>query len=345
MPIRVKGWAFQSSDNPVLSEIEYDLPSNETELDAHEVLVEVISCSLCHSDLHMAQNDWNISTYPIVTGHEVIGKVVAKGTKVSHLEINETVGIGWQSGSCTACNYCIRGEEPRCNASQATIIAPHKGGLASHVVCQDRFAFSLKQFPQDGNLPLLSPLLCAGATVWTPISKHLKPGMRVGVIGMGGLGSVALQFCRSLGHETILLTRGTSKRADALALGAAGIVDMTSESDIAKYKNSIDLILNTATVELNWDRYFGLLAKGGVFVLLGIPGQSPLVISPMSFVFQTLTLEGSLIAGSVPMTEMLNFARVNKIVPMVDVMPMSRVNEAFDKLRAGNVRYRIVLKR
>ncbi|KAL0246476.1 hypothetical protein GEMRC1_007688 [Eukaryota sp. GEM-RC1] len=338
MTINVSGWAAFEPKGP-LKKYNYELPSTPEELGPFGVLLEVLSCSLCHSDLHMIDNDWDITKYPIVPGHEIVGKIVCKGAKVA-LNVHDVVGVGWLASSCGSCDACTLGMEPQCPKAHPTILNPHFGGISSHVFVEEKFAYNLN-FEDPTRV---APLLCAGATVWTPLSMHLTPGLNVGVIGLGGLGASAIQLADSLGHSVFCLTRGSAKKKDALLLGADDAIDMTSDNEVVGIVNSLDLILNTSSAPLDYDKYMSCLAPGGKFILLGLPGEeSKITIDSRSMVFKSTSISGSLIAGSRHMKELLRFAAINHIEPMVEMMQFSQINEALSRLKEGNVRYRIVL--
>ncbi|KAL0214422.1 hypothetical protein P9112_006606 [Eukaryota sp. TZLM1-RC] len=339
MPVSVKCFAAFEEKGKLQPHI-ISLPSTQQELPCCHVLLEVISCSLCHSDVHLVDNDWGISKYPLVPGHEIVGKVIEIGHG-STVQKGDICGVGWLSNSCGSCQFCRIGEEQLCSQAQPTILPPSYGGLAEKVVAHERLCYNLNNF--GSNVGDVAPLLCAGATVWSPLSKHLRPGLRVGVIGLGGLGSVAIQLAKHLGHKVTLLTRSMSKKEEAWKLGASTVIDMTDETSYSPAQGSLDLMLNTASASLDWERYLSMLSIGGTVVLLGLPADSTIVLNGMNVVTKSLTLTGSTIAGTSKMTELLHFAKINAVMPPVEIVHMNNASEALERLRSG-VKHRLLLK-
>jgi len=304
-----------------------------------DVEVAVEYCGICHSDIHLIDNDWHISTYPLVPGHEIAGTVSRKGELVTHLREGDRVGIGWQCGSCMACEWCERGEEPACDHHVATCVG-RPGGYADYVVVDSRFAFVL---PEGLSSEAAAPLMCGGITVYTPLSRFARPAHKVGVIGIGGLGHLALQFARSMGCEVTAFSTSSSKEAEAKRLGAHEFVLSTDEKALKARTNYFDLILSTVTVDLKWPMWLNLVKKHGRFQLLGAsPGNVSVPV--MQLVGGQKTIGGTIIGNRATIREMLAFAARHGVRAQAEVMPIDRVNEAIARVRTNEARYRMVLK-
>ncbi|MGE3955005.1 MAG: NAD(P)-dependent alcohol dehydrogenase [Parachlamydiales bacterium] len=303
-------------------------------LGPHEVEVEVSHCGLCHSDLHLIDNDWGFSRYPLVPGHEVAGRVAQVGAQVKEVKVGERVGIGWQCASCLHCEWCRRGEENLCKKSQPTALG-HYGGFANRVRAHERFAIPI---PEGLPSEAAGPLLCGGITVYSPMHLgEVTPNQHVAILGVGGLGHMAIQFYHAFGCEVTALSSSRGKEEEAKRLGADHFV-VASEAKGAQF----DLILFTASVGVDFDHYLSLLRPKGKFCVLGAPEQ--IVIRPMSLIGEAKQMFGSPIGGPLRIREMLAFAARHEILPQIERFPMSRVNEAIGRLRENKVRYRAVLE-
>jgi len=317
-----------------LEPFEYTLgPLNDDQVD-----IEVQYCGICHSDLSMLKNEWGMSTYPFVPGHEVVGKISAKGSHVPLLEIGQTVGLGWYSGSCLACRNCLSGDHNLCQTGESTIINRH-GGFATQVRCQWIWAT-----PLPGSLDPVSagPLFCAGITVFNPLVQHdLKPTARAGVVGIGGLGHLALQFLRKWGCEVIAFSSNPNKRDEALSFGAHQVVDSRTAAD--QLRGALDLIVVTANVPLDWEAYLALLAPKGALHFVGAVPK-PVSVSAFSLISGQKSVSGSPLGSPATTRSMIEFCTRHQIAPTIERFPMSKANEAFEHLEAGKARYRIVLE-
>ncbi len=319
-----------------LERVELERPS---ELGPFDVEIAVEFCGICHSDIHLIDNDWRVSTYPLVPGHEIVGTVERKGALVSHLKVGDRVGVGWQCSSCMCCEWCQRGEEPACDKHGATCVG-RPGGYAEYVVADSRFAFPIPaQLPSDA----VAPLLCGGITVYTPLARFARPAQRVGVIGIGGLGHLALQFARAMGCEVTAFSTSPSKEAEAKRLGAHDFVLSTDDKAMKARANYFDLILSTVTVDLNWPLWLSLVRKHGRLQLVGAsPGN--ISVPVMQLVGGQKTISGTIIGGRAGIREMLEFAARHGVRAQVEVLPLERVNEAIARVRSNEARYRMVLK-
>ncbi|MFA6093744.1 MAG: NAD(P)-dependent alcohol dehydrogenase [Elusimicrobiota bacterium] len=301
-----------------------------------EVEVEVSCCGLCHSDIHLIDDDWKISAYPLIPGHEVVGTVRAMGKRVRGLKVGERVGIGWQCGSCGTCEFCRRGAENFCSASRATCVG-RSGGFAQALRVDARFAFPI---PKKLASEHAAPLLCGGLTVYSPLVRHaVGRGTRCAVLGMGGLGHLAVQFASKLGAHTTVFSSSPDKEAEARGLGAAEF-----RSDGKPPRGAYDFILSTVSADLDFRPFLAALRPEGSLCFVGA-SPSPLKLQVFDLIHGAKNVCGSPIGGRKDMRRMLDFAARRGVRPIVEVLPMDQVNEAVLKVRANKARYRMVLRR
>lgn len=325
--------AYQAGEK--LKPFEYD----PGPLDTNEVEIDIDYCGICHSDLSMINNAWGISTYPLVPGHEVIGVISKVGKKVDTLSIGQKVGLGWHCGYCNSCQQCINGDQNLCETAQPTI-AGHYGGFADSVRAH---AESVVPIPENMDLISAGPLLCGGITVFNPLVQfNISPTSRIGIIGMGGLGHMALMFLKAWGCEATVFTSSPTKKKMALNLGATDIIDSTNSKALESIDKKFDLILSTVNVSLNWDQYINLLNPRGRLHILGALLE-PLPISAFSLIMAQRQISGSPVGSPGNIHTMLDFANRHHIEPMINTFPMHKVNEALEHLHNGKARYRIVL--
>lgn len=319
-----------------LKRIEYD-PGM---LGADQVEIAVIACGLCHSDLSMINNEWGDSEYPLVPGHEVVGTIAQLGANVKHLKIGDTVGLGWFSGSCMICRQCLSGNHNLCAHGEQTIVGRH-GGFADKVRCDAIWATPL---PAGLDIKKVGPLFCAGVTVFSPLVQFgVRPTQRVGVIGIGGLGHLALQFLSKWGCEVTAFTSTESKRDDAMHLGAHHVVHSRNAAQLKKIAGSLDFIISTVAVELDWDAYLDALAPKGRLHIVGAV-QVPIEVPVFALIGGQHSLSGSPTGAPAILRTMLDFCVRHRIEPVTETFPMSRVNEAIAHLDAGKARYRVVVE-
>ncbi|CEK11578.1 NADPH-dependent aldehyde reductase Ahr [Legionella hackeliae] len=309
------------------------------EISPEQVDIKVESCGICHSDLSMINNEWGFSRYPFVPGHEVVGTVMAKGEYVNTLKIGQRVGLGWFSGSCMYCHSCLRGDHNLCSTAEQTIVGRH-GGFANIVRCNALWAMAL---PDELNAKNAGPLLCGGITVFNPIVQFdIRPTQRVGVIGIGGLGHMALQFLNKWGCEVTAFSSSASKEAEAKQMGAHYVVNTNDNKALQKLTGRFDLILNTANANLDWPTYANALAPRGRLHTVGaVP--DPIAVPPFSLIFGQRSLSGSPLGSPATIQDMLEFCVRHNIQPLTEHFAMKDVNKALEHLRAGKARYRIVL--
>jgi uncharacterized zinc-type alcohol dehydrogenase-like protein len=305
-----------------------------------QVEIAVESCGICHSDLSMLDNEWGISNYPFVPGHEVVGKVVELGPHTKRLKVGDRVGLGWNSGSCGACAQCLSGNQNLCLSAEATIVGRH-GGFATRVRAHWTW---LNPLPEMLNASKAGPLFCGGITVFNPIIQcGVQPTDRVGVIGIGGLGHLALRFLRAWGCEVVAFTSSEAKREEALQLGAHRTLNSRDKGDLKNAANSFDFILNTTNVALDWNTYIAALKPKGRLHTVGAVLQ-PLDLAAFPMISGQKSVSGSPIGSPATVDTMLEFCARHSIAPTTESFPMSRANEALDHLRSGKARYRIVLE-
>lgn len=309
------------------------------ELTPNEVEIDVLHCGICHSDLSMVDNEWGISQYPLVAGHEVIGTVAATGSNVRNLEKGLTVGLGWHSGYCGDCYSCKTGDQNLCMSAQPTIVA-HHGGFADKVRAD---ASSVIPIPEGIDLESAGPMLCGGITVFNPMVQfEVKSTDKVAVIGIGGLGHIALQFLNAWGCEVTAFTSSESKRQEALNLGAHKTLNSRAQGEIEAAANSFDFIISTVNVKLDWNLYVNTLKPKGRLHFVGATLE-PLDLGVFPLLMGQRSISGSPVGSPATMEKMLEFAHLHQIKPQVEKYPMSKINEAIDHLKSGKARYRIVL--
>lgn len=319
-----------------LQPFSYELP----EIGPEEVDIKVSYCGICHSDLSMIHNEWGMSSYPLVPGHEIVGEVIAKGKAAKNVQVGDKVGLGWFSSSCMSCHECLDGEHHLCSASEGTIVGRH-GGFADYVRGHWSWAIPL---PDQIDMSKAGPLLCGGITVFSPIViSGVRPTDHVGVIGIGGLGHMAIKFLKHWGCEVTAFTSNPEKTEQILNMGAHHVVNSGSTKELKNIRGKLQFVLNTTNVTLDWKAYLRTLSPKGIFHNVGV------LLEPMAIpIFSLLDGENSVggsSLGSPALTQtMMNFCVRHDIYPTVEEFPMSEVNEAIQYLEEGRARYRIVLK-
>lgn len=304
-----------------------------------EVEIAVEYCGICHSDLSMLDNEWGMSAYPLVPGHEAVGRVVAFGAHASGLKVGQRVGIGWNSGSCMHCESCVSGDQHLCRTIQPTIVR-HHGGFAARLRSHWIWAIPL---PEGLDASSAGPLLCGGITVFAPLLNFgVKPTHRVGVVGIGGLGHLALKFLRAWGCEVTAFTSSEAKHAEAQSLGAHRAVSSRDGAAIRRLAGSLDMLLVTTSASLEWGALMATLAPKGRLHFVGAVLQ-PIPVNAMGLILGQQSVSGSPTGSRSATDTMLAFAARHAIAPQVEHFPMSRVNDALAHLRAGKARYRVVL--
>ena len=315
------------------------------QLGPYDVDVKVSHCGVCHSDVHLIDDDWNISRYPLVPGHEIVGAIAATGTEVEQLSIGQRVGVGWQSGSCLRCEWCLNGYENLCQNKVLTCVRRH-GGFADFVRTDSRFAFEI---PDTLDSAGAAPLLCAGVTVYAPMRRFgLRPDHHVGVVGIGGLGHLALQFAHAMGCEVTAFSTKPEKRDDAYTFGADHLVDSRDARQMRDTAHTLDFIVSTATGPLPWATYVRALRPNGHLTIvspLTAKGEAGEVGAPASMLVSgQKSISGSVTGGRSVMQEMLAFAARNGIIARTEVFSHKDINRAVQRVRNSEAHYRVVLQ-
>jgi uncharacterized zinc-type alcohol dehydrogenase-like protein len=313
-----------------------------------EIAVDILYCGVCHSDLHMVRNEWGNSIYPLVPGHEIVGRVTAAGSAVTRFKVGGIAAIGVIVDSCRQCGPCHRGEEHFCDQGATLTYANTDrvdgsitmGGYSSNYVVDERFAHTVLA---NLDLAAVAPLLCAGITTYSPL-RHWKvgPGMKVGIVGLGGLGHMALKFAHSFGAHVVQFTTNLRKREDALRLGADEVV-LSSDADAMKaHFKSFDFILDAAAAPHSLDPYTALLKQDATMCLVGLPDKFP-VLNVGNLIFKRAALSGSMIGGMPETQQMLDYCGEHNIVSDIEVIPIQKINEAYERMLKQDVKYRFVI--
>lgn len=318
-----------------LEPFEYELGS----LSSEDIDIAVEHCGICHSDLSMLENAWGMTKYPFVPGHEIVGKVSAVGDSITHVQVGDRVGLGWHAGYCMTCSECLGGHHNMCSQASGTIVGRH-GGFADLVRAQGA---SVIKLPENIDVSTAGPLFCGGITVFNPLIQFdISPLASVGVIGIGGLGHIALQFLHAWGCQVTAFTSSPSKEKEALELGADDTINSRDPQALKAAESRFDLLLSTVNVKLDWNGYLNTLKPRGRLHLLGVVLE-PLDLSVTPMLFKQLSVSSSPVGSPGAIAEMLKFAEQHNIKPLTEHFSMSQVNEALDHLRAGKARYRIIL--
>lgn len=321
---------------------------NRREPGPHDVLIDIHYCGVCHSDIHQARDEWGGSIFPMVPGHEIVGTVVRTGAEVKRYKVGDKVGVGCFVDSCRECSSCHEGLEQYCesgmtgtyNDTERDGKTPTYGGYSTQIVVDEKYVLRVPE-----NLPLdkAAPLLCAGITTYSPLSHwNAGPGKKVAVVGLGGLGHMAVKIAHAMGAEVTVLSHSMKKKEDSARLGADHFYATSDESTFKKLANHFDLILNTVSVELDWNQYLNLLKRDGTMVLLGVPPNAP-AVHAFSLIGGRRSLAGSLIGGIKETQDMLDFCGKHGIGSDIEVIPIEKINEAYERMIKGDVRYRFVI--
>lgn len=330
----IRAWAAPKAGAP-LEAFSYD----PGPLGAEEVEIAVEHCGVCHSDLSMRDNDWGFTAYPFVPGHEAVGRVVALGAQAKGVAVGQRVGLGWNASSCLHCGPCLGGDQHLCHQVQPTLAGRH-GAFAERVRAHWVWTTPI---PEGLDPREAGPLLCGGITVFAPLREFgIRPTARVAVVGIGGLGHMALKFCRAWGCEVTAFTTSASKAEEARAFGAHQVVATRDAEALEKLAGRFDLIIDTVNASLDWDGLLAALAPGGRLHVVGAVLE-PIQVGAFSLIMGQKSLSGSPTGSRGAIDAMLGFAARHGVLPQTEHFPMSRVNEALAHLQSGKARYRIVL--
>lgn len=314
----------------------------------HDVEIEILYCGVCHSDLHTARNEWHGTVYPCVPGHEIVGKVVNVGAHVSKFKVGYVAAVGCLVDSCRECQYCTENLEQYCEEGNiGTYNSPDKhlgthtfGGYSQSIVVDEAFVLRV---PENLDLAATAPLLCAGITTYSPL-KHWKvgPGKKVGVVGLGGLGHMGVKLAKAMGAEVIVFTTSTSKVEDAKRLGADDVVLSKDPQQMQRYAGKLHFVLDAVSAEHDINAYLNLLRVDGSLALVGAP-EHPLPVAAFSLIPYRRSFAGSMIGGIAETQEMLDFCGKHNIVSDIEMINIQQINEAYERLLKGDVKYRFVI--
>ncbi len=343
MTYTVKGFAAIAADQPL---VPFNVPRRA--LRADDVQIDILYTGVCHSDLHMARNDWGVSQFPVVPGHEIVGRVKAVGSDVSKFKVGDLVGVGCLVDSCRTCNPCQQDLEQFCEQGSTQTYGGHDrhdhtptyGGYSKEIIVSDAFVLSV---PENLDAKAVPPVLCAGITTWSPLRHwNVGKGSKVAVIGLGGLGHMAIKLAKALGAEVALFTRSPEKSQDALRLGASQIIVSTDEEQMKAAANQFDLIIDTVPYSHDVNPYMPTLALDGTLVFVGLIGNHP-ELSTVPMVFGRRSIAGSLIGGIKETQELLDFCGEHNIVSDVEMINMADINDAYERMLKSDVKYRFVI--
>ncbi|WP_119153134.1 NAD(P)-dependent alcohol dehydrogenase [Caldimonas tepidiphila] len=314
-----------------------------------DVQIDILYCGVCHSDLHTARNEWHNTLYPSVPGHEIVGRVIATGDEVTRFKVGDLAGVGCMVDSCRHCGACREGLEQYCETGfTGTYNGPEQGsgantygGYSETIVVREDFVLRISHAE---NLAAVAPLLCAGITTYSPL-RHwgAGPGRKVGVVGLGGLGHMAVKIAHAMGAQVVLFTTSPGKAEDARRLGADEVVVSRDADQMAAHAGSFDLILNTVAAPHDLDAFLVLLKRDATMVLVGAPGEPHPSPDVFNLIFRRRRIAGSLIGGIAETQEMLDFCAAHGIVSDIETIAMSQINEAYERMLKGDVKYRFVI--
>jgi len=341
--IPVNSYAAMSSNTPLEA---YNFERRAVGPD--DVQIDILFCGVCHSDLHQVKNEWGGSKYPMVPGHEIVGKVLSIGSNVTKFKVGDLAGVGVMVDSCKTCKTCAQDLEQYCeegfvgtyNNKERNSDNITMGGYSTKIVVDEYYTFKISP-----TLPLaaVAPLLCAGITTYSPlVYAGVKKGMKVAVVGLGGLGHMGVKFAVSFGAEVTVISTSPSKEADAKKLGATHFLVSTDKEAMSKYNSYFDVILDAISANHDYTTYLNLLGIDGKLMVVGLPIESPKV-QPFSLVTNRRSVIGSCIGGMKETQEMLDYCAEHNIVSEIEVIPMQKINEAYDRMLKGDVKYRFVI--
>ncbi len=337
-----KAYSAASETSPLASDI-----INRREATDRDVQIEILYCGVCHSDLHAVRNEWSgvmPTVYPVVPGHEIVGRVTKAGSAVKKYKAGDLVGVGCLVDSDRSCPNCKDHQEQFCPSSTFTYNSPDKhlggvtyGGYSESIVVDEHFVLAV---PENLNLAGVAPLLCAGITTYSPIRRWGDiAGKKVGIVGLGGLGHMGVKFAKALGAHVVVFTTSVNKKEDALRLGASEVIISKNPDEMKKHAGSFNFILDTVAAEHDINAYINMLGRGGNITLVGAP-EKPLPVAAFALLFGRRTLSGSLIGGIAETQEMLDFCGKHNITADVEVIPIQKINEAYERLVRSDVKYR-----
>ena len=314
----------------------------------NDVHIKIMFCGICHTDIHQARNEWGHSIFPMVPGHEIVGQVVTTGALVKKFKKGDFVGVGCMVDSCGTCKDCKDHVEQFCNTVSYTYNSQDLktkevtyGGYADSIVVNQKFVLRVSK---TAKLAAVAPLLCAGITTYSPLKKwKVQPGQKVGVVGLGGLGHMAVKIAKAMKAHVVVFTTSKNKSADAKRLGAKEVIISNNASEMAKHALSFDFILDTVAASHDIDQYLNLLKRDGTMCLVGVPNAPHPAVNPGNLVLKRRQLVGSLIGGIKETQEMLDFCAKHKIVSDIETIPINYINTAYERMLKSDVKYRFVI--
>ncbi len=341
--IQTKAYAAYSANTP-LSPYEFE----RRDLRPDDVHIEILYCGVCHSDLHTAKSEWGPAMYPLVPGHEIVGKVAGVGEAVTRYKIGDTVGVGVIIDSCSSCKNCLNDYEQYCeegatltyNTYERDKVSIAQGGYSNHIVTREHFVLKV-----DDRLDLagVAPLLCAGITTYSPLRyADVKPGMKVAVVGLGGLGHMGVKFAAAFGAEVTVISTSPGKEEDSKRLGATHFIHSKDAAQMKKHKSAFDVILDTVSAAHDYTPYLDLLGLHGKLMVVGLPVEVPKA-SPFALITNRRSITGSMIGSMKETQEMLDFCAEKNIVSDIELIPVNYINEAYDRMVRNDVKYRFVI--
>lgn len=338
-----KAYAALDSKSPLVP-FQFD----RRDLRPDDVQIEILYCGVCHSDLHQARNEWGGSRYPMVPGHEIVGKVTRVGANVKNFNVGNLAGVGVMVDSCRTCKncqadleqYCEQGMTGTYNAIERDGKTAAQGGYSSQIVTDQKYVLHISE---KLDLKAVAPLLCAGITTYSPLRyAKVGKGTKVGIIGLGGLGHMGLKFAHSFGAEVTLISSSASKEADAKRLGASKFLLSTDKAQMKKYYGYFDVLLNTISANHDYNAYLNLLGLNGNMLVVGIPAEAP-TVQPFNLLSNRRSITGSSIGGIKETQEMLDYCAEKNIVSDVELIPIQEINNAYERMVKNDVRYRFVI--
>lgn len=341
--IHVKGFAATDPTSPLA---QYNFERRD--LREHDVLVDILFSGVCHSDLHQVRDEWGGSIYPMVPGHEIVGRVIKVGRHVKKFRIGDTAGVGVMIDSCRQCKpcsdfmeqYCAEGMTGTYNNYERDNVTLAQGGYSTQIVCDERWVYHVSN---KLDLAGVAPLLCAGITTYSPLKfANVKPGDKVAVAGLGGLGHMAVKFAVAMGAEVTMLSTSPSKAKDAKKLGAHHFVLSTDEAAMKKHRSHFDVVVDTVSADHDYEIYLKLLDLHGKLLVVGLPKDEPHV-NPFELLKNRRSIIGSMIGGTAETQEMLDFCAEKNIVADIEIISMQKINEAYERLLKSDVKYRFVI--
>ena len=314
----------------------------------HDVLIDILYCGVCHTDIHFINNDWGFSIFPMVPGHEIVGRVAAVGDHVTKFKTGDMAGVGCLVDSCRECDYCNEGLEQYCQGGGVFTYSGiekdgktvTQGGYSNKIVVEERFVLKVSEKLSPAHA---APLLCAGITTYSPL-RHWKVGKghKIGIIGLGGLGHMAIKFAASFGAEVTVLSTSPNKKEDALKLGAHNFVVTKDEEQVKLVANTFDFILDTLSASHDYNMYVSMLKVDGTLICVGLPPE-PITVPAFNLVFTRKCVAGSLIGGLPETQEMLDYCAANNIVSDIEVIPIQKIQEAYERMLMNDIKYRFVI--